>query len=86
MIRLTIAHAKSRLSNEANIDDAKVALGIMMYALYHESFHTSATPTSNLLSTNPLQLLDDHQYAYDKSSSSSINNEMMMMMMMIVLK
>ena len=36
MIRLTVAHAKCRLSRQATEDDAKVALEIMSYALYHE--------------------------------------------------
>lgn len=36
MIRLTIAHAKCRLARLATEDDARVALEIMSYALYHE--------------------------------------------------
>ena len=36
MIRLTVAHAKCRLSRVATEEDAKVALEIMSYALYHE--------------------------------------------------
>jgi len=37
MIRLTVAHAKCRLSHLATEEDAKAALNIMSYALYHEA-------------------------------------------------
>lgn len=36
MLRLTVAHAKCRLSPIATEDDARAALEIMSYALYHE--------------------------------------------------
>jgi len=36
MIRLTVAHAKCRLSFEATIEDANVVLEIMRFALYNE--------------------------------------------------
>lgn len=37
MIRLTVAHAKCRLSDEATIEDAQTVLEIMRYALYNDS-------------------------------------------------
>lgn len=37
MIRLTIAHSKCRLSNEATAEDANVALEIMNFALYNDT-------------------------------------------------
>lgn len=37
MIRLASAHAKCRLSSVTTADDARVALGIMNFALYHEA-------------------------------------------------
>ena len=37
MIRLASAHAKCRLSSITSEDDARVALGIMNFALYHEA-------------------------------------------------
>ena len=37
MIRLATAHAKARLSPEVTEDDAKIAIDIVNFALYHES-------------------------------------------------
>jgi DNA replication licensing factor MCM3 len=37
MIRLATAHAKSRLATEVTEEDAKVAVEIMNFALYHET-------------------------------------------------
>jgi DNA replication licensing factor MCM3 len=37
MIRLTIAHAKSRLSHEATLEDANTVLEIMRFALYNDT-------------------------------------------------
>lgn len=54
MLRLTVAHAKCRLSNVATENDAKVALEIMSYALYHEAQPqkpTEQTPSNPITGT-----------------------------------
>lgn len=54
MIRLTVAHAKCRLSNEATIEDAQTVLEIMRFALYNDAtganivgIQTPATTTTS---------------------------------------
>ena len=51
MIRLTVAHAKCRLSHDATAEDAQVVLDIMRYALYNDA--TGANVTGTPATANP---------------------------------
>ncbi|XP_049851818.1 uncharacterized protein LOC126327206 [Schistocerca gregaria] len=44
-IRLSVAHARCRLSNDVTLDDVDSALEIMRYALYNDAGQNSSAPT-----------------------------------------
>ena len=66
MIRLSEAHAKCRLSNAVTVDDARAAIDVMNYALYHEATpHTAATTTAATAELAAVASNDAHDDADD---------------------
>lgn len=75
MLRLTVAHAKCRLSQIATEDDARAALEIMSYALYHEV--SGVSKTSEVKSDDENDEDDDEleiDLSDDEDSVPSTNN------------
>jgi DNA replicative helicase MCM subunit Mcm2 (Cdc46/Mcm family) len=68
-VRLATAHAKSRLSNVVQVEDAEAALKIMRFALYKDQAELSFEPIDEELSESENDDDDDDDNDDDDSSS-----------------
>ena len=77
MLRLTVAHAKCRLSRVATEEDAKVALEIMSYALYHEvqpGANTKAETEDEVsMDEDAEQVIEEARNAEEENVSASVS-------------
>ncbi len=74
-VRLATAHAKSRLSNVVQVEDAEAALKIMRFALYKDQAELSFEPIDEELSESENDDDDDDDDDNDDDDSSSRGNK-----------